>query len=147
MSDTSSGHFSSFKSTLEFILSLCFQMSTVAQNFRSSLRSPVCLISLTQNFGMRSHLWNDSPGKISIFAMSAARFNATIPLIDKHVTVSLLAKQLAITLRNVVESSALITPGAATANAKTLDNITNTFILNQFSLIISISCIHAKARL
>lgn len=76
------------------------------------------------------YLWNDTPGKISMLALRAARFNAVIPLIDKHVTVSSLPKQLAIILRNDAESSlTLFALGAAQAMAKTADNTTNTFIL------------------
>lgn len=75
------------------------------------------------------YLWNETPGKISMFALRAARFNAVIPLIDKHVTVSSLAKQFAIILRNDDGSLTLLTPGAAAANAKTADKTTNTFIL------------------
>lgn len=76
------------------------------------------------------YLWKETPGKMSMLALRAARFNAVIPLIDKHVTVSSLPKQLPSILRNDDDSSlTLLTPGAAQAMAKTADNTTNTFIL------------------
>lgn len=77
-------------------------------------------------------MWIDTPGKISNCAIRAARFNAVIPSIDKHVTVSLLAKQLAIILRNIDGLPTLFTPGEAALSAKTAKNIANTSILNVF---------------
>lgn len=79
------------------------------------------------------YLWNDNPGKISMFALRAARLTAVIPLIDKHVTVSSLPKQLPIILRNDDDSS--WTLGAAAAIAKTADRTTNTFILVDFAFL------------
>lgn len=81
---------------------------------------------------MYLRMWIDTPGKISNFAIRAARFNAVIPSIDKHVTVSLLAKQLAIILRNIDGLPTLFTPGEAALSAKTAKNIANTSILNVF---------------
>lgn len=75
------------------------------------------------------YLLNETPGKMSMLALRAMRFNDVIPLIDKHVSVSSLVRQFAINWRNDAESSATFeTPGAATANANTADNTTNTFI-------------------
>lgn len=79
-----------------------------------------------------------------MFALRAARFNAVIPLIDKHVTVSSLAKQFAIILRNDDGSSTLLTPGAAAANAKTADNTTNTFILDLIDFFFELFFVHKK---
>lgn len=77
-----------------------------------------------------SNLWNETPGKISMLALRAARFIAVIPLTEKHVIASSLLKQFAIILRNDADSSLILfTPGAATAIAKTADKTTNTFIL------------------
>lgn len=72
------------------------------------------------------YLLNETPGKISIFALRAARFIAVIPLTVKHVTISSLAKQFENNLRNADDSSLV---GAATATAKTADKTMNTFIL------------------
>lgn len=71
---------------------------------------------------------------ISIFVLRAARFNAKIPLTEKHVIVSLLAIQLSTVLRNIDGLSKLLTPGATAANTqvKTADNTTNTSISNGF---------------
>lgn len=80
------------------------------------------------------NLWIDIPGMISIFALRAARFNAKIPLTEKHVIVSLLAIQLSTVLRKIDGLSKLLTPGATATNTKvqTADNITNTSISNVF---------------
>lgn len=64
--------------------------------------------------------------------MRAARFNAVIPLIDKHVIVSVLAKQVEMISRKFDGLSTLVTPGAAAVSAKTVDITTNTSILNGF---------------
>lgn len=93
------------------------------------------LIAKTANERSRSkklYLWNETPGKISIFALRAARFIAVIPLIVKHVTVSSLFKQFENNLRNVDDSSLV---GAATATANTADKTINTFILIGFYVI------------
>lgn len=72
------------------------------------------------------YLWNETPGNKSMLALRAARFNAVIPLIDKHVNVSSLSKQFATILRIDVGSSLV---GAAAAIAKIADRTMNAFIL------------------
>lgn len=42
------------------------------------------------------YLLNETPGKMSMLALRAMRFNDVIPLIDKHVSVSSLVRQFAI---------------------------------------------------
>lgn len=79
------------------------------------------------------HLRINTPGKISSFGMRATRFNAAIPLIDRHVIVSLLSKQLEITLLNIGPFSTLSTPRVIMANAKEI--VTNTFIFIYYLLV------------
>lgn len=89
---------------------------------------------------LHSYLRIETPGKNSIFlSICAARFKAVIPLTDKHVTVSLLAKQLATIDWNV---GGLSKP--ATANAKTADNTTNNSILNDSMLLKIVVCSSQK---
>lgn len=90
------------------------------------LQKPETLTQINDHFHSEHYLWNVNPGKISMFVLRAARFNADIPLTDKHVNISSLFKQFANILRNDIGSSFV---GAATATANIADNTKNAFIL------------------
>lgn len=89
--------------------------------------------SARHKYSIELYLCNETPGNNSMLALRAARFNAVIPLTDKHEKVSSLSKQLAIDLRNDDDSSAV---GAAAAIAKTADRTINAFILSILFLIV-----------